>query len=290
MQKENLEMGKKRPADFLEIIVHDVSIVPSLTGLCAGYEAGEWRHIAFASHLMEWLPEFALSWADNLTIRDHNALEMLKRAAQVVYETDKYSRRGEFGELLLHAVVRQVFNSIPAISKIYYKSAANDPVKGFDAVHIIATGTELELWLGEAKFYADIKKAIRDVVEELISHTQNDYLREEFALITNKIDDTMPHAAELKSLLHRNTSLDKIFSRTCMPVLLTYNSPTIKEFNQFSAEYIETLKAEFSQHYAEFVDSELSRKLRIHLLLIPLKNKALLVEVLHSKLKALQTI
>ena len=70
-----------------------------------------------ADHLFEWLPEFALTFSERQRFADVTAVRLIKRAAQVVYATDKYQRRGEFGELLLHAVVRQVFGSKPAISK-----------------------------------------------------------------------------------------------------------------------------------------------------------------------------
>src|SRR3712207_6996007 len=59
--------------------------------------------------------------------------------------SEKYSKRGEFGELLLHSVIRDVFHSEPAISKIFFKDSANDTVKGFDAVHVVEVEGSLEL-------------------------------------------------------------------------------------------------------------------------------------------------
>ena len=41
-----------------------------------------------------------------------------------------------WGNLVTHSM-RQVFDTIPAISKIFYKDSANDTVKGFDAVHVL---------------------------------------------------------------------------------------------------------------------------------------------------------
>jgi hypothetical protein len=70
-------------------------------------------------------------------------MRLVKQAAKTVYTTDKYQRRGEFFELLPHALLREVFNSEPAISKIYYKSATIETVKGFDAVHIVEAGNDL---------------------------------------------------------------------------------------------------------------------------------------------------
>ena len=131
---------------------------------------------------MEWLPEFALDHTEQQNINAGSAARALRNAAQRVYQTDKFKKRGEFGELLLHIAVRQVFGSIPAISKIYYKDSVNATVKGFDCVHIVDAPQSLELWLGEVKFYESAARAITDVVKELEAHTQHDYLRREFQL------------------------------------------------------------------------------------------------------------
>ena len=105
-----------------------------------------------------------------------------------------------------------MFDTLPAVSKIYYKDGPNDTVKGFDAVHVVDQGPDLELWLGEAKFYGSISSAIGSAVNSLAQLDQTDYLKDEFAAIVHKIDDQWPHADKLKHLLDRNTSLgDKVF-------------------------------------------------------------------------------
>ena len=93
------------PAPFLDVRVHDMAA--QLSALCAGYEQGEWRGSQLAKHLMEWLPDFALSAEERVVFNHANGLELLRKAALQVYQTDKYKRRGEFGELLLHVALRQ---------------------------------------------------------------------------------------------------------------------------------------------------------------------------------------
>ncbi len=239
---------------------------------------------------MEWLPEFSLSPTECEKMDHSNAVKFIRRAAKVVYSSDKFKRRGEFGELLLHIAIRQVFGSLPAVSKIYYKTATNDPIKGFDAVHVVATQKELELWIGEAKFYSDIGKAIKDVVEEVEQHTQTDYLRSEFALILNKIDDAWPHASVLKKLLDPATSLDVVFARACIPVLLTYDSPTVACHHQCDSSYRKAFEEEISKNYTIFSGSKLPKELRIHLFLLPLFKKERLVRLLDERLKRWQQL
>lgn len=69
---------------------------------------------------------------------------MLSKSSQI-YETgeclednisDKYLRRGEFGELILHSVLKYYFETFPLIAKIYFKDSYGHAVHGFDSIHI----------------------------------------------------------------------------------------------------------------------------------------------------------
>lgn len=278
------------PEQFLEVRAQELHIEPGLTALCVGYERGNWRDTQLVNHAMEWLPEFALSHSERQGLDSGSSVRLLRKAARVIYDSEKFRSRGEFGELFLHIAVRQVFDSEPAISKIYYKSANNETVKGFDAVHVVEGGEGLELWLGEAKFYKNIGRAIQDVTKELGAHTQTDYLRSEFALIANKIDDSWEHAENLRQLISSNTSLDKIFKRVCIPVFLTYDSRTVAAHTICTEDYIQQFEKEVRKHYATFSDNDLPSELRIHLFLLPLKSKKDLVQMLDEKLKTWQNL
>lgn len=246
---------------------------------------------------MEWIPEFALGYSELKEISHANALKMAKKAAKIVYQTEKYGLRGEFGEILLHIAIRQVYKTIPAISKIYYKSAVNETVKGFDAVHVVNRNDELELWIGETKFYENVTKAIYDVSKEIVEHLETDYLRSEFILIKNKLDPAWPESDNLKRLLHENMSLDEVFKRVCIPILLTYDSETVTNSQVSNEEYICNIKREVLAAY-----DSLRKKLNVeyrgkfsqdfplmaHIILIPLREKKKLIAALDTRLKALQ--
>lgn len=229
---------------FFSVHCHQLPLLPRLHGICAGFESGKWRVDQLSRYLMEWLPEFSLSYTERKSINDTNSVAQIRKAAQVVYDTDKYEKRGEFGELLLHALMREVIGTEPAISKIFFKDAVNATVKGFDAVHVLNTPKGLELWIGEVKFYQSISKAIADVVPELEAHFNDDYLRKEFVLITGKLDPEWSSTNALASLLHRNRSLDDIVSSIVVPVLLTYDSATTKGYTEASMAYKAALEVE----------------------------------------------
>ncbi len=287
----------EHPDKFLNVIFHEVGELGDDLVLCAGFERGEWRNDQLADHVMEWLPEFALNYSELNEIGHANALRMFKKAAKIVYQTEKYGSRGEFGEVLLHIAIRQVYKTLPAVSKIYYKSAANETVKGFDAVHVVKKDGLLELWIGETKFYNNVTKAIYDVSKEIVDHLETDYLKSEFILIKNKIDPLWPEAEKLKTLLHENTSLDEVFERVCIPILLTYDSKIVGDSSVSNNEYKDGIRDEVEKAYSNMreklnieYESKYSKQfpLTAHIILIPLKEKKKLVAALDDRLKAFQ--
>ena len=278
------------PEQFLEVRVHDTESDPNLLVVCAGYEAKQWRCEQFARHILDWLLEFVLPPSQHAQVDVSNCMEHLRRAASMVYTTDKYDRRGEIGELLLYSIMRQFYGTVPAISKLFFKTATNETVKGFDAVHVVPIGDALELWLGEVKLYSNIHSAIREVVNELNDHVDVNYLRREFMLIGNKIEADWPHSASLQRLIAENTSLDKVFSQLRIPVLLTYNSDTVASHEKVSAEFLTALQAEVRAHHAAFRNAGPRQDVTIHLILLPLNTKDALLTAVDCRLKVLQSL
>ena len=278
-------------APFFNVIVHREDGDRELDGICAGFELKTWRKDQLVNHLADYIPEFALTYSELQTIDSRDMRRMMRNAARNIYQSVKIKSRGEIGELLLHVIICELYNTIPAISKIYYKDGSNDTVKGFDAVHVVDKEDSLELWLGEAKFYTDVHDAINDVVKEIFDHIQTDYLRDEFIAITNKIDDAWPHADKLKALLHPNTSLDTVFDQACIPVLITYDSDVIAKYDESTSAYKAEIKKEFEVLYDNFTKKIATGvPLTVHLFLLPLKTKADLVSAFDEKLRILQQI
>lgn len=282
----------KPPEPFLELKIHNLDSTPPISALCAGYECGEWRSSQLAEHAMEWLPEFCLTANELKSITSSNALKMIRKAAQLVYQTDKYKKRGEFGELFLHIILRQIYGSIPAISKIYFKDAVNNTVKGFDAVHIINIKDTFELWLGEVKFYNNAGQAIYDVIDEIQEHTKQDYLKNEKMLLLNKIDidQESPFYPILSKLLAPNTSLDELFDCACIPILITYDSKTLKKHTKKTEEFNLELAHEVMTIFDNFKNkiSKLTIPIKLHVFLLPLQEKSVLINKLDEELKRLQ--
>lgn len=282
-------MELKDKLKFLKLIVHSEVDPCGITALCGGFELKKWRYSQFAEWLFdEHMLDFALKYSEFNLVEGKTAPKKLREAAKIIFQTDNI-KSGEFGELLIHGILKEVYNTIPAISKMYFKDGPNEIIKGFDAVHIIAHENELELWLGEVKFYTEFKSAVRDVIAEIEAHFEKDYLRNEFAAVINKIDREFPFYDKLTKLLDRNTSLDEIFKSICVPVLLTYNSKITSAHKEFNDAYITKILAEIQTHHTDF-SNKVRCPVKIHLFLLPLESKEKLARTLLDKLAAWQKI
>lgn len=278
---------------FFKIIVHDDSSIPTLLGICAGFENGEWRGQRLADNLFNCIPDFCLSYSEIHEVDSTEWMDKLRKSVAMIYNSPKYKSRGEFGELLLHYILKDFYKTIPAISKMYFKDGPNETVKGFDAVHVIENDEGLlDLWLGEVKFYKNASQAIKDVIPEIKEHFAHDYLRTEFIAITNKLDKERPFYEKLSQLISPDTSLDEIFERICVPVLITFNSKVIDKHVKYTDAYKEEMRTEMEKYFNQFETQfeKLGIDIEVHLFLLPLKTKETFVQMLNNKLNLWQQL
>lgn len=281
-----------KPKKFLQVRARVVEPVdaPQVLAMCAGYDEQRWRAQALATHLCKWIPEWALRYGELGHLDSGTMTEMIRRAALKVYTSKNFEGRGEFGEIMLHAVIRHEFETHAAISKVYFKDRANDVVKGFDCVHVsVAEGDKLDLWLGEAKFYVRLGQAVSAVAEELRDHLDRDYLREEFALVVDKLDPDFPFEPQIRELLDDERPLDEIFSSVRIPILFAYDSKTIRDHREVTAEYEQALLADASAVRKALIDkidkNPLPRTVSIELILLPVEDKKELTKLLDKELR-----
>jgi hypothetical protein len=271
------------PVRLLNATVDNRVRQPSLLALTVDYELQAWRAGALARHVLEWVLDFALRYEERANFSPGRAMEALRRAVEITFGNG--NDRGVPAEILLHAVCRQFFGSDTVISKVWFKTANNDTYKGFDAVHCVHLDGELQLWLGEAKFYSDLNDALSSALSDLAEHFQVDYLRNEFNLIAPKIEDRHPHADDLRTLMHENTSLDTVFDRIVVPVLVAYDSSATASHDHVCDAYKTDLEAEALQALDKFSRGlNSSIPVTVKLILIPMATKAKLLEALKKEL------
>jgi hypothetical protein len=206
-------------------------------------------------HLVELLqnviPEFAFGFHEGKTIELSKIRPTLREAARSIYKIEPFSRckeiykggafvpdddaekcflqRGEFGELVLHLLLRDFHNTIPLLSKIYFKDDRGSPVHGFDAVHIQPQAKSL--WLGESKLYVSGRKGVKALIDDIKNHFKRDYLNSEFAIISKKLKsfEYIPEKDHWLRIMDEHTKLSEVLESVTIPLLCTYSSENFKK-------------------------------------------------------------
>jgi len=235
-----------KPKRFLERLYFQDGGNPVDSICCAGFELKAWRCVPFAEHLIEWLPEYALP-EDELAVTHANMYVKLKKAAVRVYTSEKYAKRGEAGEIALHAICRDYFGTLPISNRVFYKSASNDVVKAFDMVHArFPEAGGVELWLGESKLYLNTIDAISEALKSVSEHLEQGFLKEQKLILGPQIPKATPHYDELMELFEPQTSLDKFISSGVFVIGILSNSKACGGATQITDQYKADLTAEFA--------------------------------------------
>ena len=230
-----------RPFKSENVIKEQISI-DGLRAYHIGFDQKQFRLQPLVDVIRRVIPEFALGYHAGTSISLNEIVERLKEAAETIYLTDKYKTRGEFGELILHLLLRDFHNTIPLISKIYFEDAYDVPAHGFDGVQITINGKEKKLWLGESKLYKSGKDGVKDLTKDIRNHVEAEYLKREFTLISRKLPKDVPEIEHWRNLMDKHQKLDVIFSNIVIPMVCTYNSGLFKEYNDETTEYFESFE------------------------------------------------
>lgn len=268
----------------------------------------------FANSIINTIPEYVFAQYENPDIPQTDAVEKLREAAHSIYKIKDFdvmrrwyldhdetakaelenmsaNRRGEFGELLLHLLLRDFKGTIPLISKVYFKDAAGVPAHGFDAVHI--SPNENILWLGESKFYLDGKAGIKELLKDLSKHFTRNFLDEQFIIIKKNLENnSIPQREEwIKTISSCSKLRDKI-SMINIPMLCTYPHDIYQHFADLTVPDAVSYHEANIRALKEYFDTNnthpLQSQLNIILLLFPVRDKDELVKVLHEKLWHMQ--
>lgn len=269
-----------------------------------------------ANSIINTIPEYVYAQYENPEIPQTDTVEKLREAARSIYKIKKYdtmrrwyiehdenaqkeieqtseNNRGEFGELLLHLILRDFKETIPLISKVYFKDSLGVPSHGFDAVHI--SPKEKILWLGESKFYNDGKQGVGKLLDDLTNHFTRDFLDDQFLIIKkNLTNNSIPQRDEWINILSNCSKLQDKINMINIPMLCTYTHDTYQLFSDFANNdaimYHEASIRELKQYFDENNKHPLKGRLNIILLLFPIRDKKELVIKLHEKLWHMQSM
>ncbi|RAK70563.1 HamA C-terminal domain-containing protein [Hymenobacter edaphi] len=283
------------PRPFQSDLVIDERICePALKAYHVGFDNNKFRFLPLIDVIRRVIPEFSLGYHEGKGFSLTVMVDRLKEAADTVYQTDKYQKRGEFGELILHLLLRDFQNSIPLVSKIYFKDSHDVPVHGFDGVHVTINGEEKKLWLGESKMFKTGKRGIQDLAKDIHKHVNEDYIRKEFALVSRKLPVEVPEIDYWRNLMDKHQRAQTIFSSLVIPMVCTYTSNLFNKHTDETVDYFQEFENECKYLCSEFDKLKLKltipNNVEIILMLLPVPCKNELNKELNKRLKAMQSI
>lgn len=279
---------ESKPDRLLKQLALEDTVNPGSSSYCAGFELQAWRCEALANHIVDWIADYALK-EEELQVNHGNMYVRLRQAAVRIYTSKKYQGRGEIGEILLHAICRDYFGTIPIAPRVFYLSASNDVVKSFDMVHIrYLPDKRFELWLGEAKFYKDAQQGIQAAIASISEHIDQGFLNNEKLLLGPQISKNLPNYQEVRDLLSDKSSLDELFEAAVFPVCIASNSDSVTQNKKHSATYIAGIKSELAALVDKVSKSGLTTQIKILLIYVPLGSKEQLASEFDKRLKGLQ--
>ncbi|MCX8492178.1 MAG: DUF1837 domain-containing protein [Cyclobacteriaceae bacterium] len=284
-------MYSSKPSKFFNEIKL-TPIVENSTIFCAGYELGIWRHKQYAEHLMEWLTDYALIEDELKSFNSSTGRNLTKQAANRVYKaTDKkpVNKRGEIGEISLHAVCRYFFDTIPFVTTCYFKSATNDTVKGFDLIHTrLLPDNKFEIWFGESKFYTERNKAIESAIISINKVFEDNYFQNEKIWILSKQKNQSGTSVHVERLFESNVTIDELLKVAVFVIGIVAESEATKNANDLNDEYFVSLTEEINIMAKKLFSNKIKQKVNLKLIYIPLGNKKELICSFDAKLNGIQ--
>lgn len=199
------------------------------------------------------------------------------------------NNRGEFGELLLHLLLRDFKGTMPLMSKVFFSDTRGVPAHGFDAVHYIPESRQL--WVGESKLYGNAKSGMKELVKDLHAHINRDYLHEQFVLIEKNVNTQHnPDRDYWIKQLQKNERLADMISDLNIAMLCLYPHDVYQKQLEETLNEVEGLEyhkahiRDLKEYFDSINDCQLKDKVNIVLLLFPVKDKNEFVMKLHRKL------
>lgn len=212
-----------------------------------------------------------------------------------------YERKGVFGEVILHMILKEFKNTIPLISKMYFKDSFSQEAKGFDAVHVSSDGSTL--WLGETKFYKAWKKqgflkgGIDELVGDLNTHFNKDYLSEQFVIIKRGLDAQKAHPKrdEWIEKLNKPVLLKDVFQYIRIPLLCIYEDEVALNYlksveDSMKNSDICTHTTTIKDYYNSINTYPYRDQVQTLLILMPIEAKNKLVKCMLRKIWHMQNI
>ena len=273
----------------------------------------------FVSSVVNCLPEYAMGYnpAPLLQTQYIPALResaksviKIKRIAEIKSYLDNgtayqdwdpdilrfYNRKGVFSEIILHFILREFKDTLPLISKIYFKDSNAVEAHGFDAVHVSVDENKKTLWLGETKFYDNSNGALKALVDDLNKHFIVDYLKEQFLIISRALTNDNPLRSNWVEELNQAKTLSEKFGLIKIPLLCIYEDnfakDVIEALNQQKDIDFEciTHMSDLKKYFDDKNTFANKNNFEILLILLPVESKDMIVSKILERIYNMQNI
>ena len=266
-----------------------------LMSLVNEFEDGKWRYDIFENFVWDNIADTALS------LKEREALSgqprtLLVSAAKNLRLTDAdndISKGSELAEIVLYGLMRNKYNALPVVPKIFYKQNVQDNAKGADSVHIVLANEEgFTLWFGEAKFYNSIEDTrLNGIVESVRNSLSTDKLKKENSIIVNlpelnHIGIPEKTKERIVCALSNSNSIDHIKPLIHIPILLLHECEVTAKATETTAEYMQNILSYHKERAFSYFTKQ-AKSLRgifkyaevtFHLILFPVPKKKPIVD------------
>lgn len=146
--------------------------------------------------------EYDLNYED---LEREQARVLARRIRYNPNATDSTKQKyGFYGEVLLDLILRCFLKTDVLLARGYlYSPIEKSEVKGFDAFHLMEWDDNVELWLGEAKFYVNYKKPVDDVLRKISYALSDEYVHDNFLALIDWQDRFSHSSSRLSGILDR---------------------------------------------------------------------------------------
>ena len=212
-----------------------------------------------------------------------------------------YDRKGVFGEVILHLLLKEFKDTTPLISKMYFKDSFSQEAKGFDAVHV--SNDESTLWLGETKFYKAWKKCgvicggVDELVEDLKKHFTKDYLTEQYVIIKRGLEAQYEHPKRKYWVekLSKPILLKDVFQYIKIPLLCIYEDSIACDYLQDIDEAVKNNRivahtSTVYDYYKSINNCTIKNQIQVLLILMPVEAKNKIIRHMLDKIWHMQSI
>lgn len=239
------------------------------------YESGVYREEELVKLIRGALPHFALTPDEYQRLKNDDDIDEMYRTAFKRISEAKKNKKGDYGELLLFLILKSFYKNERFVTKVKLRSSTKEQIKGFDCAHfVVPEGGDVEIWLGEVKFYKSFSGAVSDVLDEIQEHVEGSYLKAEFSILAPNIeynkDIVVPD--ELVEFLDGSISLDK--ANIVVPALVTYDCVELSKHKQCCESFSLVFKKHFEARF-KTIDKRnlvLPANIKVFFILLPLQD------------------